>query len=331
MNVSATMFSAALALLEGRGQSVEDVCRSLGITPGSLKDLDMRFPIMAWSDLWALIERTSSDPCVGIHAAEQLAWGHFDVIDYIGATSRDLREGFLGFQRFARLLSNSVAWELETEARGAWVIRRTLRKGTGLTNRHEAEFPMACLILRGSRATLTDWMPRIVEFQYPAPPDPSGYHRIFGPEVHFDASRDAFFLDEETLEIPMKNFDTALNAIIERQASLLLNAIPGEPSLLANLRVMIRREFHRGRPRIDTVAKAMGMSGRSLQRQLLLLSTSYQAIVQEECIFMAKDYLNSTSLSVAEIAMILGYSGTSAFHRAFCKATGSQPRTFRKS
>jgi len=189
---------------------------------------------------------------------------------------------------------------------------------------------MACLILRGSKATVKDWLPRIVEFRYPPPADPSEYLRIFGPEVHFDASRDAIFLDKETLEIPMKDSDTALNAIIERQASLLLNAIPGEPTLLANLRVMVRTEFHHGRPKIESVAKAMGMSCRSLQRQLMLLGTSYQTVVQEEGIAMAKDYLNSTSLSVAEIAMILGYSGPSAFHRAFSKATGFHTRTFRK-
>ena len=45
---------------------------------------------------------------------------------------------------------------------------------------------------------------------------------------------------------------------------------------------------------------------------------------------MAEKYLNDRTISIDEITYILGFSETSAFHRAFKNWTGVTPTQFRK-
>jgi len=267
------------------------------------------------------------DPCVGIHGAENLEWGSFDVMDYIASTSRDIREAIPAFLRFVPIMISSAEWVVHPSGEALWVERRPT--GAEPASRHAAEFALGCVILRSSWVTTTRWLPREVAFRSPAPADPGEYHRVLGCPVTFDAGRDGFAVGQETLDIPMKSFDTALNAIVERQATKMLNAYPGEGSLLGEVKSEIRREFHGTRPQVERVAKALGMSGRSLQRNLLAMGTSYQEVLREEGLALAKTYLESTRMSVAEIAFILGYSEVSAFQRAFGKGAGLSPRAFR--
>ena len=45
----------------------------------------------------------------------------------------------------------------------------------------------------------------------------------------------------------------------------------------------------------------------------------------------AMQYLTDTSLSIEQVALLVGYSEASNFHRAFKKHVGLTPKSFRKS
>ncbi|NKI18703.1 helix-turn-helix transcriptional regulator [Spongiibacter sp. KMU-166] len=81
-------------------------------------------------------------------------------------------------------------------------------------------------------------------------------------------------------------------------------------------------------PSIEQVAKKLEMSTRSLRRKLQQEGTSYQDLLQEVRLGLAKQYLRD-KLSVEQIAELLGYSETSAFSRAFKGWTGKAPQEFR--
>jgi AraC-like DNA-binding protein len=323
------MIRIAATLLRRVGMEHEEVCRAIGIRHEDLVDLEKGFPLEVWRDAWEVIERHTGDPCAGIHAAENLDWGSLDVMDYVIATSRTVREVFYRLMRFVPIMNSTLEWVLEPTGGGLWMERRPIGSLPALMNRHVAEFSLACVILRSAWATTTPWTPLEVEFRSPAPPDPDEYARIFGCKVRFHAERDAFFVSGDILDLPMKSFDTALDAVIDRQAARPQSARPGPDPLLSELKVAIRREFCGARPRIEQIAKAMGMSSRSLQRRLSALGTTYQTIVQAEIFALAKTYLRSTKSSVAEIAFALGYSEMNAFQRAFTRSAGLSPRAFR--
>jgi AraC-like DNA-binding protein len=80
---------------------------------------------------------------------------------------------------------------------------------------------------------------------------------------------------------------------------------------------------------IGVVARDLGMSARTLQRRLSAVGSSYQQVLDSSRRETAERCLTGSSLSVAEIAYMLGFSEPAAFHRAFKRWTGMTPQAVR--
>ncbi len=79
----------------------------------------------------------------------------------------------------------------------------------------------------------------------------------------------------------------------------------------------------------DVVACELGLSGRTLRRQLAARDTSFQQIVDECRIRQAVlEVRRRRDMSITEIALRLGYSEHSTFSRAFARCTGMPPQAF---
>ena len=71
------------------------------------------------------------------------------------------------------------------------------------------------------------------------------------------------------------------------------------------------------------------MSGRTLQRRLSEQGLAYQTLVDEARRQLAKRLLQQTNFSLIEVAFMTGFSGQSAFTRAFKRWAGQTPRSYR--
>ncbi len=85
-----------------------------------------------------------------------------------------------------------------------------------------------------------------------------------------------------------------------------------------------------GCPDIDIAAEAAGMSKRTLQRRLAEAGVSYSGLVSATRLRLAKSWLTGSDMPVSEIASTLGYNAASNFVRAFRRATGVSPGTYRR-
>lgn len=82
---------------------------------------------------------------------------------------------------------------------------------------------------------------------------------------------------------------------------------------------------------MQTVAKRMGMSRRSLQRHLEAEGLSYTGLLQATRRALAQHYLMKTELPAAEISFLLGFEEPNSFFRAFRGWTGHTPEQFRQT
>jgi AraC-like DNA-binding protein len=87
--------------------------------------------------------------------------------------------------------------------------------------------------------------------------------------------------------------------------------------------------LQRGDVSLDGVARALGMSGRTLQRHLNAQGTSHRELLDEARSAAALRHLGADTMSVTDVAFVLGFSEVSAFHRAFRRWTGMGPSEFR--
>jgi AraC-like DNA-binding protein len=81
--------------------------------------------------------------------------------------------------------------------------------------------------------------------------------------------------------------------------------------------------------RLEDMSGRINISSRTLRKKLHDEGTSYRCIVNEMRISTAKAYLKSSSLSIQEIAYMVGYEHSPNFFRAFRKEVGITPDQYR--
>ena len=85
-----------------------------------------------------------------------------------------------------------------------------------------------------------------------------------------------------------------------------------------------------GDTRIQTIARTLATSARSLQRRLAAAGVSYQQLLDLARKDAAERYLTDSPLSIGEVAYLLGYSEPAAFNRAFRRWHKETPQAFRQ-
>jgi AraC-like DNA-binding protein len=131
------------------------------------------------------------------------------------------------------------------------------------------------------------------------------------------------------LDLPLPAADPTLRQVLESYARHLAAQLPEASSLAGRVRSVLHAALHGGRPDLASVAKALHVSARTLQRRLSEEGTSHQRLLDEERERLAREYVGSSSLSLQEIAFMLGFSDQAAFHRAFVRWTGQTPGRLR--
>lgn len=81
---------------------------------------------------------------------------------------------------------------------------------------------------------------------------------------------------------------------------------------------------------LGRVARDLGISPRSLQRELALKDTTFRQIVDAVRFDVARTLLTRTDFPVQAIAAKVGYRTPGSFARAFCRWTGQSPRAYRR-
>jgi AraC-like DNA-binding protein len=80
---------------------------------------------------------------------------------------------------------------------------------------------------------------------------------------------------------------------------------------------------------LEYFANALGVSTRTLKRQLAAEGASFSTLVDEERRARATYLLGSPEISLKDIADRLGYANLANFTRAFARWTGQTPTAYR--
>ena len=79
------------------------------------------------------------------------------------------------------------------------------------------------------------------------------------------------------------------------------------------------------------MADKFGISTKTLQRRLTALGLSFQSLLDETRLSMAKKHLANNSLNLNQISIELGFTEPRSFYRWFNKLTQQTPGEFRKN
>ncbi|MEU5696063.1 AraC family transcriptional regulator [Actinosynnema sp. NPDC020468] len=166
---------------------------------------------------------------------------------------------------------------------------------------------------------------RAVDLAYPEPPHASEYHLIFGCPLRFGAPRTVLEFDSRFLRMPVVQDEAALKRFLRNSPAELLS----RRDYGADTSSHVRRMLGGGVVGLDAVAGRLGMSPATLRRKLTAEGTSFREVREQLLRDQAVASLVRGGESVEELALRLGFSEASAFHRAFKRWTGSSPGAYR--
>jgi AraC-like DNA-binding protein len=333
LEVSAGIGALVVAIAAQRGVDTSALIAATGFEPKSASDADARIPLEMEHALWRTAAMLARDEAFGVHAAELVKPGMFDVLDYAVRTAPTLRQSLERLVRYNRLVHDAAVWALVPRG-DVLRVEHTFRVGGIVQDRHAAEFTLCSLVTIGSQLADVPLRPRAVGFRHPKSAGPEAHAeltRLFGVEPQFLQPVNYVELDNAVVERENPKADPSLSRLVERHAEALLAARP-EPSLSTSERVqhVLATTLGEGEITLADVARKLKLSERSLQRRLSDEGATFDALLDRTRRDLALRYLADPKIAVAEVAFLLGYSEPSPFHRAFKRWTGKTPSEMRK-
>lgn len=264
-------------------------------------------------------------PALGLDIGAAVAPHHVGVLGYLVMASDNLGQALAAYQHYERLFYGADLAELKvtpSQVEISWAPGG----GSALTD----EVAIAALVSFMRKQVSDPPNPARVDFVHAATKAHKAVcERFFGCQVRFGRARTAVAIPMDFLAIPMPRREPALHALLDKQAQALLDALPEPNAFDKAVQQLLVRLLPEGEVNVDKVAAALHQSTRTLQRRLADSGMSWQQLLDRTREQLAKQYLRDAALSLAEIALLLGYSEQSAFTRSFKRWTGETPLSFR--
>jgi AraC-like DNA-binding protein len=254
--------------------------------------------------------------------------GAYEVVDYLVLSSDTVLAGMHQLARYFRLISDTLRLQIIDEA-GATRLVVSASDGAPAP-RFAVEYLIAITLLNLARATDAWFKPSQVSFMHRID-DPPSFERHLACKVASEQPWNGFSASHDAWSLAMPKRDPTLRRVLEHHAQSLSAHLPEALGIAADVRREIAALLPTGEVRIAHVARKLGRSPRTLQRQLAEHGCVFQDMVEEVLRALAERYLRDTKLSIGEVAYLLGYSEPSAFHRAFRRWFATTPDAFRKS
>ena len=322
-----------------------------------------RLPIGQW---WALLERVaqvSNDPHVGLRIGKLTQIQDVGVLGYLAASCETLGQAMQRLQRFEGLLQQLAASSVAVDGdciRLAWtnenghstdlsneVLISGLLTVLGILIAPHRIKPVCVEFPRKSDSGLATYEAMLgcpVQFARPQlavrlradnlmlPINSRDTHlmQLLGCPVQFARPQLAVRLRADNLMLPINSRDTHLMQLLEQKAATALKGLEHSDEFLIQLQKAMSRGLLERNASMPWVAVQLNMSVRSVYRALNERGKTFKGQLDELRQTLAQQYLADETLSLSEIALLLGYSEQSAFNRAFRQWTGSTPLKHRR-
>jgi AraC-like DNA-binding protein len=330
MTVSSILVRALVEVSERAGVSREALLQGTAIDPRRLEHAIDRFELRDFERLQLRALDVTGDEALGLHLAERASEASFDLVAHLVAHAPTLRAAIEICSHFERLFMDGAHLRLRERAGTASIGLEFVRKSPR-ADRMLAEFAMAALLRMLEAFGGPGTRPSAVYFEHPSPAHRREYTRVFSGAERFGRDFTGLDFDARLLDRPQLHQHSALSAVLREHAQQQLEGVGRELGFSQRVQEYLLSHAPSRIPDMQTAARALGTSVRSLRRRLSEEGLSYRALVQSTLERSAKHLLGEPKRSIQETAHALGFEDGAAFHRAFKRWTGLTPGEFRDS
>lgn len=318
--VPAITFLATIEGLRILGFEVDELLEEAGVATHLTNDSPAQ-PYAIYEKLWAAASLRTPRAELAIELGLCLPHGVFGAIDYLTATADTIGGACQALvAHFGNLYGGGLI-EVERTAdacRVAYIPQRH-------TSHDHIAVDCAIAILVNRLRSLPVELPiTSVELTRCSPAHPERFVALLGAPVAFERAIGTIHLLPHALDIPLRTRNPMLRRTLESMTALISRG-EGGTSLERAIRSHLRDLLPTGCASALRVARALGMSERTLRRRLSEGGRSYQEVVDTFRREEAERLLSARQMDMAEVAQVLGFADQSAFTRAFRRWTNTTP------
>lgn len=316
-------------VLEESGIDPMRYLRQQRISKAQLAESKRRCDYESYVALVAAVVADTDIPALGLKVGRRIQLVDHGILGYAFISSANLRKAFEIFAHYQKIQGPIVNVSLRTQGNVAvyaaekarpldadvykYGIASWLGEVTNIRSLFdpgELEFASATVTFPRSRGAAL-------------------YQELLRCDVQFGSAANELRFPAKYLDAPFSLAEESVAELCAHQCEELLLQMSSEQDIVDDVRRTLLKnpgESHN----LNSVARELAVSSRTLRRRLQEADTSFRVIQSEVRMSLAGEYLLHTPLPIAEIAHLLGYSDVTAFHRSFKKHFGITPSQYRK-
>jgi AraC-like DNA-binding protein len=331
MDAITSLFVRKMVTAAGTGANEPALLQSVGLDPDAKVDPKAMVAAPVYYDLLERIAKDIDATDLPLRAGALMRCDDYGALGLAFKAAPTLFGSFSRIARYARLWTSVVDYELQSDGPNTWfVLHRSGPRRLGLRLSNEATLASATGI---SREVSQDgaFTPLEVHLSHPAPATVQHHEAYFGCPIFFGSDRDAILISTEGMNRTNKLGDDGITLFLQQHLDQELAQIVGTKSLNDRTKNTIARALTEGLPKMEDVARNLGMSVRSLHRRLSDDGMTFRSLTEDTRQELAEGLLRDEQYSIAEIAFLTGFSEQSSFNRAFKRWAGDTPAAYRRT
>lgn len=329
MTISASSVKPVLQYIAKKGIDLKEVLRGIKV---DLSELESPTAKVTAYECDLIVQRAgelAKDDDVGLHIGEFHTASGVNIVSYIIMSCNTIGEALEKFLMYQELITQFMRTTASFQENHV-ILEHSFLVRELKTQRHMSEWMMStvaanCRIMTDPSLPIAE-----VRFNHKHPGNITEHMRIFNAPIKFGQSMNALVFEKKYLDYTIIHSNKHLMNLFEQHAQAILGMLKADNYYASKIIHMFTQRGETEFPKIEAIARKLGMSARNLQLKLKEEKTSYQMLLDKFRLNAAKEYLLNRRFPISEISYLLGFSEPCVFVRAFKKWTDLTPKEYQK-
>ncbi len=315
-------------IIESYGLDPAVIFKKAAIDPALIKDPNARVPYAKLAVLLKESVALTRDTSMWLRAEDYWHPSQLGALGYAWLASSTLRSGLGRLQRYLKVISSAGHLSYEETANEFQVQFNFEDKDAALFGRDGGAVMLFITLCRANCGK--DFNPTAVKLAQPTPVSPGVFFERFRCQVEFDQPTTSVTFNPDILDQPFSTSNPEL-AQLSDQVMIRYLARHDKKDIKNRVMTEILEQLPSGGITDSTIAEALYMNPRTLQRRLNEADASFKELLNEVRSELADKYIRDSKLTLTEVSFLLGFSEVSSFSRAFKRWKGHSPSAARAS
>lgn len=310
--------------------NVEALFDRAGIDPDAVGRADRYITYDQLDTLLSTAFREAHDPFFGICVGRDNHYNALDVLGNLMATSNTLAQALEQLLRYKDLLVPYLDFRLHAEAEGSVLSCASSDELAFTRMRTHNEVVLATIVSIGRSLLGGDMGLRRVRMRHAEPADLSVYQAFFGVPLEFDCPRNEVVMAPEKFAQSLPTAYPRYHERLRRLADQRLAGLGRAHGTAGRVKALLEERMGSAPMDVDTIAAALNMTARTLQRRLRHECTTFARLRDRVRHEAARGRLAADECDMDQLARTLGFSDTANFYHAFRRWEGCAPGAYRR-